>query len=162
MANNKRLQERKTREDTKNAQSELREIIRHKYLDNPFLSYEEQQKWLELVDDSVLSKGKWIEFVYDVPDPENYNYIRKISFGNIKNALKNMMIKEFAINRKNEFFYINYLGERVKINLRHFWRELYKQVEEVFSLALDEATHMSAESPKRPKRSSYEWEAQKS
>jgi len=159
MSNNKRLQERKTREDTRSAQEEVMEIMKHKYLDNPYLSYEEQRKWKNLIDDSLLSKGNWKKFVYNVPDPENYNYIRKINFGDLKSILMRMVIDDIATKKDKDYFWIVYLDTEIKINLKHFWKELYKEFVEVSSIALDEAIHMSAESPKKSKRTSYTWKA---
>jgi len=158
MTNNK-LQERKTREDTRKAQEELMSIIKHKYLDDPHLSYPEQQKWKNLIDDALLSKGNWKKFIYSVPDPENWEYVRKVNFGNLKNILMRMVLDDFATNKDKNYFYIRYLDINIRINLKHFWRELYKAVVEASSIALDEALHMSAESPKKAKRTSYTWKA---
>jgi len=153
----KKLQERKTREDTRSAQEELMKIMRHKFLDDPHLTYEEQQKWKNLIDDALLSRGNWKKFVYNIPNPEDFNYVRKVNFGHLKNVLMKMVVDDIATKKGNEYFYINYLETNIKINLRHFWKSLYRDVVEVSSIALDEATHMSAESPKKAKRTSYTW-----
>jgi len=157
---NKALQERKTKIDTRNAQEELMEIIRHKFLDKPHLTYEEQQKWKNLVDDSLLSKGNWKKVVYVLPNPEDYEYIRKINFGHLKNVLMQMVVKDRATIKDKEYFWIEHLNVYIKIDLRHFWKALYRDVVEVTSIALDEAVHMSAESPKKTKRTSYTWNAE--
>jgi len=156
---NEFLQERKTRIDTRNSQEELIGIIRRKILEKPYLNYEEQQKWRRLVDDSLLSKGNWKKFVYSVPEPEKYDYIRKINFGNLKSVLMNMVFREMATKKDKDHFWIKYLDTYIKIDLKDFWKALYRDVVEASSVALDEATHMSAESPRKAKRTSYVWKA---
>jgi len=159
MSKDKR-QERKTREDTRSVQDEVKQIMKHKFLDYPWLTYEEQQKWCQLIDDALLSKGDWKKFIYHLPNPKSFNNIRKVNFGNLRSILKKMVSQEIATHKGVESFFITYLDTRIKIDLRDFWRALYYDFEDVCSIALNEALHMSAESPKKAKRTSYTWKAQ--
>ena len=150
MSNNK-LQERKTKVDTENSQSELKDKIRHKYLDRPWFTYEETRGWTSLVNDSLLSQGRWKDVVYSHPSGW------QIYFGNLHKVLLKM--PEMAKDKK-EHITIVYMGRKFRIDLKDLWKTLYDDFIDVVPSVLSEATHMSAESPKKTKRSSYTWKAE--
>ena len=144
--NIKKKQLRRTFDDTKNAQKQLREMVLSKIKNPTCLTIEEQQKWIELIADSFLSVGIDKKVFIDKPNI-------RISFGNLHTfALRFLDWDERVV--------FNYKNQDYQFPIKTLWEILYDGCLEVFPYALADALHMSKETEKREQWEPYSFSSE--
>jgi hypothetical protein len=145
-----RLQVRATFEDTKKHQTDLFGLLRKKIRLNEPLTEEEKKTFPDLVANALLSQS-WRHCYYTTNDNIiiNLGSTRYFSLTLLDIDTKEVIITERRLARE----YVVEIGD--------LWNILYDKCKELSQPALEEAIHMSKESPKREAPTSFDFIARK-
>lgn len=144
------LQVRATFEDTKRNQTKLFSLLRVKIRNNVALSKDEKNEFSSIIANALLSQA-WRHCFYNTHDNV------RIDLGSTRFfalSLVDVQGSEVDITERR-------LNKKYRIQISELWNVLYNKCKELSQPALEEAIHMSKESPKREAPTSYGFTAQK-
>ena len=144
----KELQVRATFEDTKRSQTELFSLLRGKIRNNVSLSFDEKRTFPDLIANALLSQA-WRHCYY-----KTYDNIR-IDLGSTRFFALSLL----DITGSEVIIKENRTGRKYTIQISELWNILYSKCKELSQPALEEAIHMSKESPKREAPTAYGFSA---
>ena len=140
-------QVRLTLEDTLFFQNEMRELLKIVISENRPLSYQEKQRFFEMLPKALLSQGA-VDPVYFVKDKGWFVFS---SVQNLAHRLCDLTSEKVCLKTSRP--------EKVEIILMigELWQFFYDKCLFLFPQACSEAIHMSAESIERPVQGSFEF-----
>lgn len=131
----KRKQLRRTFDDTKTAQKQLRELILNKIENKNSLTPEEKNIWMDLIANSFLSVGVDQKIYIETPNI-------RICFG----TLHTFALRFLDWDSKVVY---TYQKHNYSFDIETLWEKLYSCCLEIFPYALSDALHMSKETEER-------------